>query len=120
MASFYGDTSLATKGWEVHHGTEDGMDVGPDRDYVYIAVPEFCPCTRPCCSKPRIGWTVHTSAPKFYIDEFDNDIGEAEAAGYDWIENVQEKLEADADEYYEENRHAIVQMERYEQWRNEY
>lgn len=45
---------------------------------------------------------------------------EDEDTANEWIESVAESFEEDYDNYLEENHDAIVQMERYEQWRNEY
>lgn len=55
-------------------------------------------------------WEAHTSGHTFEDDE--------QAAEY--IQGIEEAFEEDYDDYLEENRHAIVQMERYELWRNEY
>lgn len=55
-------------------------------------------------------WTPHTSGHKF------DDVEDAEA----YIEGIEESFEEDYDDYLEENRHAIVQMERHEMWKREY
>lgn len=55
-------------------------------------------------------WEKHTSAPTF----------DDEDEAHDWMDAVEEKYEEDYDRYLEENRYEIAQMERYEQWRNEY
>lgn len=56
------------------------------------------------------GWRPHTSAPVFE---------EAEDAD-EWIDGVEQSFDEDYEDYLEENRFEIAQMERYEQWRNEY
>ena len=58
----------------------------------------------------RRGWRPHTSAGVFA--EWDD--------AREWIEGVEESFDADYEEYLEENRYEIAQMERYEAWRNEY
>jgi hypothetical protein len=89
----------------------DFIIAGPNAEGQYwIEVNEYCTCGHPCCSKPVTGTKVHTSAPRF--DDYDE--------ANDWIEAVGERWEEDYDNYLEENRHAIVQSERYEIWRNEY
>lgn len=54
-------------------------------------------------------WAPHTSGQQFEDDD----------QAHEWIENTEEMFERDYDDYLEENRDAIVQMERYEMWRNE-
>lgn len=125
MASFYGNTQLATEGWEVHMGTIDDPEGGPDhgKDYAYIAVPEYCECGERCCSRPRIGWRAHTTGTRWVVGDGEKEYetyADAEEAAGDWIEGVQDRLNDQEEDYIEENRHAIVQMERYEMWRNEY
>ena len=90
--------------------TRDFTVEGPDDNGKYwIGVREYCSCGHPCCSRPETEIRRHTSAPEF--DEPD------EAA--DWIENVGDRWEDDYDQYLEENRHAIVQSERYEMFMRE-
>lgn len=55
-------------------------------------------------------WSPHTSGHLF------DEVEEAE----EYMQGIEESFEEDYDDYLEENRYAIVQMERYEQWRNEY
>ena len=55
-------------------------------------------------------WRPHTNGLTF---------GEAEDVE-EWIANLSEFFEQDYDDYLEENRYEIVQMERYEMWKNEY
>jgi hypothetical protein len=81
-----------------------------DRVKFCIAVPVRCECPHACCSRPVIGHRFHTSAP--FFDETED--------AEDWIEAQSERLEGQYDNYLEENRHDIVQMERYEMWRAEY
>lgn len=52
----------------------------------------------------------HTKTPKF------DEAGDA----HEWIEALSESFEEDYDDYLEENRFEIAQMERYEAFRNEY
>lgn len=76
----------------------------------FVEVPIHCECGSECCNRKITGYRPHTNGIRFdEPDEVD-----------EWIDNVAEKFERDYDNYLEENRHAIVQMERYEQWRNEY
>lgn len=56
------------------------------------------------------GWRPHTTA-RIFAESEDAD---------EWIEGLHESFERDYDDYLEENSHEIAQMERYEQWRNEY
>lgn len=55
-------------------------------------------------------WEAHTSGRAFPSDE----------EAYEYIEDIEQSFEEDYDDYLEENHDAIVQMERYEMWRNEY
>jgi len=55
-------------------------------------------------------WEPHTSGMTF--DEPED--------GHEYLDNLEETFEQDYDDYLDENRHAIVQMELYEMWRNEY
>jgi hypothetical protein len=91
--------------------TEDFVVQGPNEEGQYwIGVKAYCECGYQCCSRPQTGVRPHDNGLLF--DDFEQ--------AYDWIEGVEEFFEQDYDSYLEENRHAIVQMERYEQWRNEY
>lgn len=56
------------------------------------------------------GWRPHTN----------NTVFEDEDQAVEWIEGLEEFFEQDYEDYLEENHHSIVQMERYEMWRNEY
>lgn len=56
------------------------------------------------------GYRPHTAGQVF------KDAEEAD----EYLYNLEESFEEDYDQYLDENRHEIVQMERYEQWRNEY
>jgi hypothetical protein len=85
-------------------GLLEGEIAEGDLDKFCIAVKDFCACGEPCCSKPLLGYRFHTSA-KFF-DEFED----ADA----YVEAQADFFEADYDQYLEENRHAIVQMELYE------
>lgn len=55
-------------------------------------------------------WKPHTSTMT-WVDQEDC---------YEWIEAMEQRYEDDYDQYLEENHDSIVQMERYEMWRNEY
>jgi hypothetical protein len=81
-----------------------------DLERYCIAVEVVCDCPHSCCSRPVLGHRFHDSAPFF---------DESEDAS-DWIEAQAEFFEQDYDDYLEENRHSIVQMERYEAFMNEY
>lgn len=52
-------------------------------------------------------WSPHTSGHLF--DESDD--------VHEYLDNLEETFEQDYDDYLEENRYEIVQMERYEMWR---
>lgn len=56
------------------------------------------------------GYRLHTK----------NQVFEEEEEAIESLEALEEFFEEDYDQYLEENHHEIVQMERYEQWRNEY
>lgn len=57
-----------------------------------------------------VGWRPHTSAWEFDWHE----------DAVEHLEVLEQAYEEDYDEYLEENRHEIAQMERYEMWRNEF
>ena len=80
----------ATENWLVVPDNDKG-------DY-YIGVREPDGTVRP-----------HTSGQRF----------EEEDEAFEYIEAMHERFEEEYDNYLEENRHAIVQSERYEMWRNE-
>lgn len=101
MATYAGPYRNPTEEWTVEHDEERG-------DY-YIGIVEYCRCGSPCCSRPVTGTRPHTNGLRF--EEFD--------MASDYIEQMHERYEEDYDQYLEENRHAIVQSERYEMWRNE-
>lgn len=54
-------------------------------------------------------WSPHTSGQEF------SSVEDAE----EYIEGIDQAFEEDYDDYLDENRYAIAQMERYEMWRNE-
>lgn len=89
----------------------EGMTVETNADGLfYVAVEDRCECGHECCSRPVIGSHPHSNGMTWE----DGDVA------YEWLESLHEIFEADYDNYLEENHDAIVTMERYEMWRNEY
>lgn len=99
--SYAGDFRNPTEGWQVRENSEG--------KYI-VVVPRYCECGSVCCSHPILEMTPHTRG----------DVFEDEDTAHEWIESVEESYERDYDDYLEENHDAIVQMERYEQWKREY
>lgn len=108
MASYYGTVGNVTEGWQVREVPEDEWVNGEPLYAVFV--PRYCDCGEACCSKPIVDYSRHTSGLLFTEEDQANE----------WVEGVQERHEENYDAYVEENRHAIVQMERYELWRQEY
>lgn len=75
----------------------------------FVEVEERCECGHECCDKRILGYRPHTNGQLF---------DEPEDAS-DWIESLAERFEEDYDDYLEENRHSIVQMELMELHRRE-
>lgn len=98
------------------HGLSEGVELDPDLLYVAIAEPVNCDCPCPSCHAVlRTRHRLHTS----------HATGKWEGC-QDWtdadelIENIRERFEEDYEDYLDENRHSIAQMERYEMFLNEW
>ena len=94
----------ATLDWKI----ETALDHDKEEMYYYVSVPVACDCGCPGCK--AIKYRPHTNGMRF--PEHEN--------AAKWIESIQEFLDNDYEDYANENSHAIAQMERYEQFRNEY
>lgn len=86
--------------YSVHFDHEDELW------YIYFNREEVCPTCNCKSSKP-----VRLQRIEGFEDSDD---------AYEYIDDLIERQKHAEEQYYEENRHAIVQMERYEQFRNEY
>lgn len=100
--SYEGSPHEATAAWRVASAVEDGAE------YYFIEVPRPCDCGCPKCK--GVVYRPHTNGMRF----------EEASDAHEWMEGVQEFLDNDYEQYAEENSYAIAQMERYEQFRNEY
>lgn len=89
---------------------EFNVEPNPNGEGFVITVNVYCECGSPCCSRPKLGTRPHTSG-KVFTDEDE---------AHEWLESLEQDFEEDYDNYLDENRHSIAQMERYEMWRNEY
>jgi len=89
---------------------EYNVEANPNGEGFILTVNVYCECGEPCCSKPKTGTRPHTNGAVF----------EDEDQAYEYLESLRDRFEEDYDDYLEENRHAIVQAELYEMWRNEY
>jgi hypothetical protein len=103
--SYHGSPHQATNQWRIAH---DPARDERGEDAYFVEVDVACPCD---CS--------HCTARVFQPHSNGMFFAEYEQAD-EWIESVQSFLDDDYDEYYEENRYHIVQMERYEIMRNEW
>jgi hypothetical protein len=105
MASHHGEFVNPVGSWRVaHRVTEVGADV------YFIEVMRKEVITVNGNEGEFFYWSPHTSG---------NEWAEQEDAE-EFIEATEAKYEEDYDEYLEENRYEIAQMERYEMWRREY
>lgn len=86
------------------------VEPNPSGEGYIIGVKRYCECGSECCSRPQIGVEPHSGGHVF-TEEDD---------AHEWIEATSEAWERDYDDYLEENRYELVQMERYEMWRREY
>jgi hypothetical protein len=103
MATHIGYCADITKGMTV--------EIDPEDDLYYVYVLADCNCGCPNC-KGKIKRKHNGSINKVGQEEPDEMI--------EWLEGLQESYDEDFERYQEENHYEIVQMERYEQWRNEY
>lgn len=98
------------------HGLSEGIVL--DHELLYVAVEEkvHCDCHCPDCRAVlRTRYRLHTSHAtgkwEGCVDYEDAD---------ELIEAVRERFDDDYEDYLDENRHSIAQMERYEAFMNEY
>lgn len=98
------------------HGLAEGVEIDPDKEYIVIPEEVVCQCGCPSCKAVlRTRHRLHTSHASGNWPGFE-DGGDAA----DTISSMYEDFEEDYDRYLDENSYEICQMERYEQWRNEY
>lgn len=81
----------------------------PDGEGYVIGVRRYCECGSPCCDHREVEVTPHTGGRVF---------AESDDA-YEYIECLRESWDQQYEDYLDENRYEIAQMERYEMWRRE-
>jgi hypothetical protein len=92
----------------------------PQDELFYIMRPNMVPCD---CTCPRCPGAFQEGMRKH--DMHTRGINRVHGAAepddlIEIMEAIQESYDEDYDRYQEEHHHEIVQMERYEMWRNEY
>jgi len=98
--SYSGSPHAATTEWKI--------EFSEDSEKYYVTVPDKCDCGCPKCE--GIVYRPHSNG--IFFDEHEEAV--------EWMEGVQSFLDEDYEDYCNENSYAINQMERYEQFRNEY
>lgn len=98
------------------HQLYDGVELDPELYYVAVEEPVNCdcPCSH-CKTVLRKRLRLHSSHARGQWSGCE-DVTDAD----ELIESIEQRFEDDYDDYLDENRHSIAQMERYEAWRNEY